>query len=328
MENPGFRDLKLTSITIVVFANRKDFCLTKVCIASIRFYYPEVEILIVKDKLNGNFNTRRLCKATNVKVIKLSKRYYGWGAAKIHFILSQHIPKKRYLCLDSDIIFLGRVLDKIETLPEKFIVSPDWQIEPLKKEVTELYIDIEKVTKYYPTYSYPGFFFNTGQFVATPGIIPPSYFDAAFDAGRYPYYKNRDVFALVDQAVLNAVLPVYCKEVNIDLGKADFMQWSVTFFADLKHQSFEFFRDGKYPFLVHYAGDTRTHLLKKMKGAEILQTFHAQYFSKLSSVEQQIDTMQDRFASVSGLSKLLYKINRLKIAASQIFPNLILQTKS
>lgn len=34
----------MDSISVVIFANRRDFFLTKLCVASIRYYYPEIEI--------------------------------------------------------------------------------------------------------------------------------------------------------------------------------------------------------------------------------------------------------------------------------------------
>jgi hypothetical protein len=72
-------------ITIVVFANAKDFFLTKICIASIRYFYPDVEIFIVKDELNGKFYSRTLEKKFNTKELKLSKKYFGWGGQNFIF---------------------------------------------------------------------------------------------------------------------------------------------------------------------------------------------------------------------------------------------------
>jgi hypothetical protein len=301
-------------ISIVVFANRKDFCLTKVCIASIRYYYPHVEILLVKDKLNGNFSTRRLCRSMNVQVLKMPPKYYGWGAAKIHFLLNKNIPSKRFLCLDSDIIFVGRVLEKFRKMKQAFIVSPDQFTSPGQQNVGELYIDEEKVKVFYPQYEYPGYFFNTGQMVATPGMIPESLFNNSFVPHRYPYYKNREAFPLVDQAVLNVVLPIFSAHQHTEIGKVDFMKWSGSFFQDQNHARFDTFKDGETTFLVHYAGDLRTHKLDQMKGADLLHNFHRQYFSTLSPMERWMDTLQDKVASIKFVTSTLFKWNRLKIA--------------
>ncbi|MDD1443968.1 hypothetical protein MEO93_27235 [Dolichospermum sp. ST_sed3] len=303
----------VNNIAIVVFANRKDFCLTKICISSIRYYYPDVEIFIVKDKLNGNFNTRRLCKAFNIGILDLGRKYYGWGAAKIHFILNKDIPRKRYLCLDSDIIFVGRFLDKLASMQEEFIVNPDWHDDPHHKDVVDLYIDITKIKKYYPDFNYPGYFFNTGQFVATPGIINEVYFSKAFDPLNYPYYKDSDTFPLVDQGVINAVLPIFGKRENLKIGTLGFMAWSVSFFNDSDNQRFEKFEDGEIPLLVHYAGDIRTHHLEKMKGVNLLKKFQQMYLLKLSKTACLFDKLQDKICAIKFINLLLYKKNRIYI---------------
>ena len=60
-------------ISIVVFCNAKDYFLTKICVASIRHFYPDIEILLVKDELNGKFSTRILERNFKVKVKLLKK---------------------------------------------------------------------------------------------------------------------------------------------------------------------------------------------------------------------------------------------------------------
>lgn len=307
------------NITLVVFANRKDFCLTKVCIASIRYYYPDIEILLVKDKLNGNFNTRRLCRTLNVQVLDMGRKYFGWGAAKIHFILNKSIVQKRYLCLDSDTIFVGKVLEELEKIEAPFVVSTEKAKLPFDQSVTELYLDPAKVKKYYPDYEFPGYFFNTGQIVVTPGLVDKQLVKNSFDPDYYPFYKNRDAFKLVDQAVLNAVLPVISKRKNIKIGTGQFMQWSVTFFNNIHNQNFENIQNSSFPYIVHYAGDVRTFKLGEMKGADILKTFKKQYSNKLSSISQYLDGLQDRCMANKSLNYLLYKRNRILIELQNRF---------
>src|SRR5262249_16189620 len=93
-------------ISVALFATTLDFRFTKICVARLRYYYPDVRIYLIKDKLNGDFDTSILTSRFNVELLDLGRKYYGWGAAKIHFVAHDRLPAGRYLVLDSDIIFL------------------------------------------------------------------------------------------------------------------------------------------------------------------------------------------------------------------------------
>lgn len=47
----------MVNITIVVFCNKLDFFLTRICVTSIRYFYPSIRILLVKDEIHGRFST-------------------------------------------------------------------------------------------------------------------------------------------------------------------------------------------------------------------------------------------------------------------------------
>lgn len=268
--------------------------------------------------MNGEFDTRLFCKKMNVILLDLGMKYYGWGAAKIHFILNQNIEKRRYLCLDSDIIFVGRVFEHLLKFPESFIVNAEFQQPPFGKLGEQLFFDIEKVKTYYPSYVYPGYFFNTGQFVATPGTVDGHYFNNTFDVNNYPFYKNSHAFASVDQSVLNAVLPVFSKKECIKIGTSSFMHWSVTFFSNPDYCNFNFFKDGEMPFVIHYAGDVRTFKLNRMKGSAVLKGFHQQYFERLSALQKLRDRLQDVLAANKTVAFVSYKLQRIKMLAFNI----------
>lgn len=41
--------MNLGDLTVVVCCNRKDYFFARICVASIRYYYPEINIEIIKD---------------------------------------------------------------------------------------------------------------------------------------------------------------------------------------------------------------------------------------------------------------------------------------
>lgn len=301
-------------IAVVVFCNKKDFALTKLCVASIRYYYPEADIFLVKDHLNGDFNTARLRKAFNVQLIRLEKRYFGWSAAKIFFLLNEKLPRRRYLCLDSDIIFVGNLLHRLNELPGDFMLHPEIYPQPFSDTVKRIFLDPEKVVSQYKEYSYPGFFFNAGQTVVTPGVLGRDIFLPAFNPDRYPYYRDRELFPMVDQSILNIVIPIKMQQQAISVSTISYMLWSGDFFKEPANNDMTNFKDGaSTPYLVHYAGDVRTHRIEEMKGYPVLQFFRDFYYRRLSKLAIRLDKWQDALAEKKRLIQLFYRKNRILI---------------
>lgn len=303
----------MDSISIVIFANRRDFFLTKLCIASIRYYYPEIEIYLVKDKLNGNFKSKFIEKKFNVKLIKLSKKYFGWGAAKLHFLFENNLIQKKILLLDSDIIFLGKVIEKLTNENSAFILNPEYFSFPFESIVKKYYVDPDKIKHVYPQYEFPGYFFNVGQMVLTPSYIDESIFSLCFDKNKFPYYTNIESFNTAEQSILNVVLPIIFKSNNIKPGLVDFMKWSVSFFENIENNNADFLVQGNCQYLLHYAGDVRTQKLEKMKGFGLLRFFKNVQNNHLNSFEKLYSNFQDVLYSNRYLNWILYKFNRIKM---------------
>jgi hypothetical protein len=300
-------------ISVVVFANSKDFFLTKLCISSIRFYHPDVEILLVKDELNGKFNSRVLEKKFNVKNIKLNKRYFGWGSAKVHFPIDFHNSSKRYLILDSDIVFTGKLLNRLNNIDADFIVHPEIYDQPFSDMVKQIFLDPDTVKTIYPEYEYPGYFFNTGQMVITPSLFDAKLLEKCFDKNKYPYFTQGKILNLADQSLFNAVLPIMFKEEKIKHAGIEFMQWSGSFFDKEENNNIEAYLDGSLEFLVHYAGDTRVTDLSKMNGSNLLLFFKKEYESKLTPIQICLSNWQDKFNENKRITRLRYLKNAVLI---------------
>jgi len=213
------------------------------------------------------------------------------------------------LCIDSDIIFLGKVLDKFANNSFPFVIHPTYVEDPHTDHYRNQFIDVSKAKEYYPKYKYPGYFFNAGQTVVIPGVLTKELLAPSFDPEYYPYYKNQDFFKTVDQSILNTIFPIIPEPV----GVADFVVWSGNYFDAKGNVEFNDYENGETKYLLHYAGDIRTYKLYKMRGEKLLRFFQDTYRAKLSWTGQIVDKLQNVLNSSNALARFFYLKNKLKI---------------
>jgi len=275
-------------VKVAITVNKSDYWFCKICVASVRYFYPDVPVYIIKDELKGAFSTAELEDNWNVQVIELAQKKFGWSAAKIHFYADERFAGQKFLVLDADIVFLGKILDKFADIIDKndFIVSPEPSDEPYTDWVTRTYFDVKKVEGEYQHYKFPGYFFNCGQMFVRMGALTKKDAEPFFDFDHYPYWKNLQQFPLVDQSMLNFLLPLMSNEGKIKLVHNEpYMLWSES--PDLKIST-EDLKSGKCgPYLLHWAGAVRNSHTKIMSHSNVLAFFEDFYYSKIPGGKQK-----------------------------------------
>src|SRR6476661_4616589 len=93
---------------VVIACFRRDLFLLRPCVASIRYWYPDAEIYLLKDHAAGGFSTAEIEKYWKVNIFPSARRVFGWPWSKLAVILFE--TKEKFLFLDSDVVLLGRVL--------------------------------------------------------------------------------------------------------------------------------------------------------------------------------------------------------------------------
>jgi len=233
---------------IFVSGWRGDLRYTQCCVASIRQWYPAIRICLIKDELAGNYDTSVLERAFDVEIFDSSPKLYGWGTAKLEPLFQPH--GERFLIIDSDVVFIGPVLKKFQSCNEDFVVVHE---DHPQQHINENYFDPQEVERLYPPFRYPGYVFNTGQFVARGGILKRSDFERFLSFGRPPKFLLPDVFKCAEQGLLNFVLLGKHQTGKLSLGRAHFMRWP----PGMKAEEIELARlgpDSPYDFLLHWAG--------------------------------------------------------------------------
>lgn len=275
--------LSVNDIQIVIAVNKKDVWFCRICVASIRHFYPETAIFLLKDDHNGSFSTKDIEEKWNVSLIDLGIKNFGWSAAKIFLYTDQRFNGKHLFVIDSDIVFVGKILDAF--LPfvssSDVIVSGEPLDNPYADWVKNVYFDVKDVENHNPSYTYPGYFFNAGQLLIKVGFLKRKDLSNYFDFSQFPYWKKAEMLPLVDQSLFNYLFPIYENDKKIQV-KSDFryMLWSrEEKCSSITIESIEDKKD--FPYLIHWAGDVRTAYLNKMMNSKILNYFERKFYDKI-----------------------------------------------
>ena len=258
---------------IYIATHKYDLRLTRICVASIRYWYPEIPIYLIKDYFNGDFPTEEVERVWRVKVFETPYRYFGWGMSKLEPVFSEQ--GSRFLILDSDIVFTGSVLETLEQHAEDFVVNLETQTA---ERLHEIYFDLAKLNELDPQFHFPGTTFNTGQYVATGGILNREDFDVVNWTTSPPSLKYPQIFRNGDQGVLNYVLAKKAEAGQVTVADVPFMKYGLKEISDFDLSKIA--ADSPYPFVIHWAG-LKQRRIKAMIRSDILLFFEDYYYSKL-----------------------------------------------
>lgn len=293
---------------VVIGCFKKDIHLVRTCVASIRYWYPEVEVLLLKDLSQGDFPVIEFENYWKCKVFNTPLKHFGWGWSKYALIF--HPIKEKYLFVDSDVVFLGRVLQRLNAIDADFIVT-GIQGEPEDSQnVNSNYLDIKKAKALDPLYEFPGFAFNTGQIVISSDLLTQDDFSTVMSFENR--YKNLypDIFKHSDQGIINYVLWKCHQKRKINLAYEDFWLWPGVPMA--KEIELEKIKNTEgYPLILHWAGIKPVDFRKYLR-YDILQFFESYYYDNIP---------------MGGIKRMLSHYSRLLYAKIKIAKYIVMQQK-
>lgn len=302
----GGRSLKVNKVAIACF--KKDLYLLKPCIASIRYWYPDVEIFLIKDYIQGEFSTREMEAAFGVKIFPAQRKFFGWPWSKLAVIL---YPKKdKFLFLDSDVVLLGPVLDMLNKYDDDFIVTGMKESDKANHTINAHYIDMKKMETFDPAYQFPGFGFNGGQIVMTSGLLTEADFSTVVGFEPAITNKHPDIFKHGDQGPLNYIFAKAHQQGKIKLRYEDFWIWPGIPAAQAIDLDAIKNKTG-IPYVLHWAGIKPVDF-RNYKRYDILKFYEDYYYSKLKGGRLKKFWAQLTHLSIVKLKILKYKLLGMK----------------
>jgi lipopolysaccharide biosynthesis glycosyltransferase len=235
---------------------------------------------LLKDPSQGAFETSELQAAWQVEVVAEPQETNGWWTKLHAFFLP---GRRRILLLDSDIIFLGPVLEKL-AMQEEDIVGHWGRWKPLPEEekiryAKDGYFALPALRKAYPDFVAPDYYFNAGQFLLTSGILQHEDFAPLWTEGEPKALRYPHIFTCYDQGLLNFLLAEKKRQQLCTVGFCDFVKWRQSkHLQDLSLESIR--RKEGYPFLFHSAGD-KPYFLAGYPRGDLLWFYEKYYYSRI-----------------------------------------------
>lgn len=256
-----------------------DVRFTMSCVASIRQWYPSIRICLIKDEFAGKYDTSMLERAYDVEIFGSPPQLFGWGMAKLEPLFQPN--NERCLIIDSDVIFVGPVLEGLNRFEEDFIVVNEDHPE---KEIKDNYFNPEETERMFPGFRFPGYVFNTGQFVARCGVLKRLDFLPVLAFEQPPRVLRPDIFKCGEQGLLNFLLHSKHQAGELTLRRVPFMRWPL----GMKDEEVELARlglDSSYDFLLHWAGKKDWSFEEAPLGY-VLRHFEAIYNAQVATLSR------------------------------------------
>ena len=265
--------MKIEGIAISCY--KFDVYLTRLCVASIRFWYPHIPIWLLKDRHYGDFDTLEIEKYWNVQVYPGRQKTLGWGFGKLEVMTES--PARRLLLLDSDVVFTGRVIDRLERFDEDLIVDKE-TFDATSVEVQ--FFSPDKLRQLDPGFAFPGYGFNTGQIVTTTGRLNKQDFEGLLD-WQTRTAKHSEVFKKGEQGLLNYVALRKVQHGELTIHREPFMVWPGEVARAEHIHLMDLTSEGRKQQVIHWAGLGWGKAVEEMPRSEILLHFEDIYYSRV-----------------------------------------------
>ena len=258
---------------IYIAASALDGRFTRICVASVRYFYPDARLFILVGGTLEPGLSEELTRYWNVGFAEIPRRDYGWGFVKLEPLFAA--GSERFLVLDSDTVMAGTVLDWAAANEGDFIVDDE---TATPERSAQIYYDCEQAARDKLDVPKPGFLFNTGQWFGRAGKLRREDFDGLIAWGAPPKLCRPDIFKNGEQGALNFVVNEKSRRGEISVARVNLMVWPGHDMEGITARAIAERRTAAT--IIHWAGLKKARL-KDMTGSDVLNFFEREYYRRL-----------------------------------------------
>jgi hypothetical protein len=258
---------------IYVTASARDSRFTRICVASVRYFHPEVPVRLLAGGHLPAGLAKELLQYWDVQKAHFAIGEYGWGFVKLEPLFGA--PGEKFLMLDSDTALTGPVLNGWKNCDAQFLVDNEKYCET---NIRARYYDWQKLLEIDRKALAPRFVFNSGQWVGTAGVLTRDDFEPWLEwtFPRRLRYPNH--FFPGEQGILNYVLNRKAILGEVSIESRSIMRWAGHGLSGLDVKAVS---EGTAPALIiHWAGMKKVRH-GAMVGADLLSYFEGIYYRRL-----------------------------------------------
>jgi hypothetical protein len=296
---------------VYIAASARDARYTRICVASVRYFYPEIPIRLLAGGRLQRGLADELLHYWNVVTADLRLTgEYGWGFVKLEPLFGPH--NEQFLVLDSDTVLTGPVLELWNKCSAPFLVDNEDQAEA---DVRRLYYDWEKLQMIEPNALPPRFVFNSGQWFGTAGVLTRNDFAPWVNWTMPRSLRHPTCFMPGEQGILNYVLNQKSARGGLLVERQQLMRWAGHSINDVSVEAVS--QRNVAPRVVHWAGVKKARQ-QDMAGADLLGYFEQLYYERLLGGEARrvLAGYKDALSYLLHAAKVRAKLAFRKFTAS------------
>ncbi len=257
---------------VCISCHRHDVHFARAAIASVRYYAPDVRIVLIKDLIYGDFPIWDMRQIWGCEVLQTTVKKFGWGFAKLEPLF---LPKPgRFFVMDTDVLWFGDM--RLISDPADFIVDEEM---PSAELVATNYYDLKALETFDPAFHWPGFTFNTGQWIGTCGLLTRNDFSRLLAWSEPRGGLREDIFRLGEQGLQNYLFQKLSAEGRFVLKRSPIMRVGDT--EEVSHITIADVEAGRdFRFVAHWCGLKRERFQTMHRG-DLWLYFQKRHYDRL-----------------------------------------------
>jgi len=265
--------MKIDRVYLTTYA--RDVRQTRICIASIRYFHPDTDIYLIVDEKLGPMPEKEFADVWGVKRLPTKSRYFLATMGQLEPFYTE--PGIHFFQMDTDIVFVGPMLDLFESHNEDIIVQKEFLTE---EACNTHWINRQRIGELDKDFEYPDWFFNSGQWAGTSGLFSEDDFRPWLTDDEIPTLKEPKLF-YQSQGLLNYVILKAARAGRITLGFENVALWAGNT-KELNAVSLDDVRNKSHrPLMVHWAGMKKPKL-EDYPRSDLFLFFEELYYSRIN----------------------------------------------